>query len=152
MLGVVIAVPIYATGLAQSAETPTETSSDVSPDATPVDGLGDATPLPTSTPADVTAMPSDDGNCPRPTDEYGALYYAVTGIFSRIYTDPGGGQFVALRRSDAAPEELLPATDDLLNRLRLVPTGSTITLVSYRVSSRAGSGGSPPFSCLDSDS
>jgi hypothetical protein len=82
-------------------------------------------------------------------DQDGPLFYAVEGVFNRIQTDPGGGQWVVLMRSSSAPEELLPATEDLLARLRTIDVGTRVTLVAYRVSSRAGSGGSPPFSCLE---
>jgi hypothetical protein len=77
------------------------------------------------------------------------LFYELEGVFLRIQTDPGGGQWVVLKRSSAAPEDLLPATEDLLARLRTIAVGTRVTLIAYRVSSRAGSGGSPPYSCVE---
>ena len=102
-----------------------------------------------SEPSSGTPTVQPDGRCPRPSDQGGPTYFEMEGVFARIHTDPGGGQWVVLKRSPAGPEELLPATEDLLARLRSLDSGTTITLVAYRVSSRSGSGGSPPFSCLE---
>jgi hypothetical protein len=101
------------------------------------------------TSAIVTNPPATDTGhkCPRPTDKYGPLYYEVTGLFAGISVDPGGGKFVVLKRSAAAMEEQFRATDELIDQLSSVGTGTAITLVSYRVSSRAGS--QPPFSCFE---
>ena len=85
--------------------------------------------------------------CPRPTDEYGPLYYEMTGMFQGISVDPGGGKFVVLKRSAAAVDDYLRATDELIDKLGVVRTGTVVTLVSYRVSSRAGA--HTPFSCFE---
>jgi hypothetical protein len=112
------------------------------------DSVGSLRPIGPSESASAPANPRTEvGKCPRPTDKYGPLYYEVTGLFAGISVDPGGGKFVDLRRSTAASEEHFRATDDLINQLKSVDTGTAITLVSYRVSSRAGS--QPPFSCFE---
>jgi hypothetical protein len=85
--------------------------------------------------------------CPRPSDNDGPLYYEVSGLFDGIGVDEGGGKLITLRRSPSGPDEQLRGTDDLIDRLTAVPRGTRITLVSYRVASRAGS--QPPFSCFE---
>jgi hypothetical protein len=85
--------------------------------------------------------------CARPSDSDGPLYYEVSGLFDGIGVDEGGGKLIMLRRSASGPDEQLRATDDLIDRLTGLPHGTRITLVSYRVSARAGS--QPPFSCFE---
>jgi hypothetical protein len=85
--------------------------------------------------------------CLRPSDEHGPLYYEVSGIFARISVDRGGGQTVVLKRSSEATEDYHRATDELIDQLRSMRTGTAVTLVSYAVSSL--SGGEPPFSCVE---
>ena len=85
--------------------------------------------------------------CARPSDSDGPLYYEISGLFDGIAVDAGGGKVITLRRSASGPEEQVRGTDSLIARLADVPRGTRITLVSYRVSSRAGS--QPPFSCFE---
>jgi hypothetical protein len=120
------------------------------PDASSADASSSLPPPSlVSEPSSGTPTVQPNGLCPRPSDQGGPLYYELEGIFARIQIDPGGGQWVVLRRSSSTAEEFLPATEDVLARLRSIDIGTRITLVAYRVSSRSGTGASPAFSCLE---
>jgi hypothetical protein len=109
---------------------------------------GDTSMLTASDPvglSDHSLVPTE--KCPRPSDSDGPLYYELSGLFDGIGADEGGGKLIMLRRSPSGPDDQVRGADDLVDRLTVVPRGTRITLVSYRVASRAGS--QPPFSCFE---
>jgi hypothetical protein len=110
---------------------------------------GASGPVAASSSASPSGPPAGNG-CPRPTDQGGPLYYAVTGAFVRIQASPGGDRQVVLQPSPASPERYYRATDEVLSRLSGARRGAPVTMLSYRTSSMAGGGGGdPPFSCVE---
>jgi len=85
--------------------------------------------------------------CPRPSDEYGPRYEAVSGGYRSRGTSPGGGKFVIIMPRGGAAPLSLSVTAKVFNAAGSLKIGARITLVSYVTHSLSGS--QPPYSCIE---
>ena len=85
--------------------------------------------------------------CPRPSDQYGPRYEAVSGAYRSHGVSPGGGKFVTIMPRDGAAPVSVTVTDEVFNVVGSLRIGIQITLVSYV--SRSLFGAEPPYSCIE---
>jgi hypothetical protein len=88
--------------------------------------------------------------CPRPSDQYGPRYQAVTGTFMARHDASAGGQggkFVLVKAPSAAAPQLEAVTDTVFDLLGSIPPGTEITLFGYVTSSLSGA--QVPYSCVE---
>ena len=76
--------------------------------------------------------------CPRPSDEYGPRYEAVSGAYRSHGVSPGGGKFVTIMPRDGAAPVSLNVTDRVLDIAGSLEIGALITVVSYVRASMSG--------------
>jgi hypothetical protein len=87
------------------------------------------------------------GPCPRPSDQYGALYETVSGAYRSRGVSPGGGNFVTIMPRDGAAPVSVNVTERVFNIAGSLTIGTPITLVSYLKDSLSGA--QPPYSCIE---
>ena len=85
--------------------------------------------------------------CPRPSDQYGPRYEAVSGGYRSRGTSPGGGKFVIIMPRGGAAPLSLSVTAKVFNAAGSLKIGARITLVAYVT--HALSGSQPPYSCIE---
>jgi len=85
--------------------------------------------------------------CPRPGDQYGTRYEAVSGEYQSRGISPRGGRFVTIMPVGEAGPISMNVSDEVFNAAGSLKIGAPITLVSYV--SRSLSGAQPPYSCVE---
>jgi len=85
--------------------------------------------------------------CPRPSDQYGPRYEAVSGAYRSRGRSPGGGEFVTITLRDETAQVSLNVTDKVFGTAGSIKIGTLITLVSYARASMSGA--QPPYSCIE---
>jgi len=85
--------------------------------------------------------------CPRPSDQYGPRYEAVSGAYRSRGRSPGGGEFVTITLRDETAQVSLNVTDKVFDTAGSIKIGTLITLVSYARASMSGA--QPPYSCIE---
>ena len=85
--------------------------------------------------------------CPRPSDQYGPRYEAVSGAYRSHGVSSGGGKFVTMLPRDGAAPISLNVTDKVFDIARSLQIGTLITVVSYVRASMSGA--QPPYSCIE---
>ena len=85
--------------------------------------------------------------CPRPSDQYGPRYEAVSGAYRSRGTSPGGGKFVIIVPRGGAGPVSLNVTDNAFDIARLLTIGTRITVVGYVRASVSSA--QPPYSCIE---
>ena len=85
--------------------------------------------------------------CPRPSDQYGPRYEAVSGAYRSRGLSPGGGKFVTMMPRDGAAPVSLNVTDKVFDIAGSLKIGTLITVVSYVRASMSGA--QPPYSCIE---
>jgi hypothetical protein len=91
---------------------------------------------------------SPSRRCVTPTDTQGRpLYDAVRGQFVERRIDQGGGYLVLIKPAEAAANQAVVVTREVFDAVGVLQRARMITLFAYV--SRALSGASPPFSCVE---
>ena len=85
--------------------------------------------------------------CPRPSDQYGPRYEAVSGAYQSRGVSPGGGKFVTIMPRDRAALVSLNVTDKVFDVAGSLKIRTPITVVSYVKASMSGA--QPPYSCIE---
>ena len=85
--------------------------------------------------------------CPRPSDQYGPRYEAVSAAYRSRSRSPGGGKFMTITPRDGAAQLSLNVTDKVFDIAGSIKIGTLITVVSYVRASMSGA--QPPYSCIE---
>ena len=85
--------------------------------------------------------------CPRPSDQYGPRYEAVSGAYRSHGVSRGGGKFVTIMPRDGASPVSLNVTDRVFDIAGSLQIGTLIAVVSYVRASMSGA--QPPYSCIE---
>ena len=85
--------------------------------------------------------------CPRPTDQYGPRYEAVSGAYRSRAVSPGGGKFVTITPSGGAAPTSVNVTDQVFKAVGPLKIGARITLLGYVTHSLSGL--QSPYSCIE---
>ena len=85
--------------------------------------------------------------CPRPSDQYGPRYEAVSGAYQSRAVCPGGGKFVTITPSGGAAPISVNVTGKVFKAVGSLKIGARITLLGYVTHSLSGL--QPPYSCIE---
>src|SRR5215469_9446181 len=85
--------------------------------------------------------------CPRPSDQYGPRYEAVSGAYQSRAVSRGGGKSVTITPSGGAAPISVNVTGKVFKAVGSLKIGARMTLLGYVTHSLSGL--RPPYSCIE---